>query len=386
MHPKLKHPFRFLYWITFFFSMQYGLVLYINSSFLELSVGEKIVGLVFTIAALLSILVLLEMPRILNRFGNYKTAIFFAISNAVSLILLGTGKSGYTVVFSFFLYTITNYSLFLTLDVFIGDYTLLGEVGRTRGLFLTIRNFAILLSPLAAVFLLAKANYFGVYVIASLFTLVTLFFIFPHFRNFPDPIYKRIRVRETFKKILGDANLKKIYATEFLLCFFYSWMIIYTPIYLREHVGLSWSEVGIIFTIMLIPFALVEYPLGRLSDKMGEKKILSFGFLIISFATLAIFFIKTQNIFTWALVLFITRIGAATIEVMNESYFFTKIRPSDAGLISFFRNMFPLSFVISPLIAIPVLLFIPSLRYLYIVLGAILFSGFFISLRLRDVK
>jgi MFS family permease len=366
--------------------MQYGLVLYINSSFLELSVGEKIVGLVFTIAALLSILVLLEMPRILNRFGNYKTAIFFAISNAVSLILLGTGKSGYTVVFSFFLYTITNYSLFLTLDVFIGDYTLLGEVGRTRGLFLTIRNFAILLSPLAAVFLLAKANYFGVYVIASLFTLVTLFFIFPHFRNFPDPIYKRIRVRETFKKILGDANLKKIYATEFLLCFFYSWMIIYTPIYLREHVGLSWSEVGIIFTIMLIPFALVEYPLGRLSDKMGEKKILSFGFLIISFATLAIFFIKTQNIFTWALVLFITRIGAATIEVMNESYFFKKIRPSDAGLISFFRNMFPLSFVISPLIAIPVLLFIPSLRYLYIVLGAILFSGFFISLRLRDVK
>jgi MFS family permease len=163
-------------------------------------------------------------------------------------------------------------------------------------------------------------------------------------------------------------------------------MIIYMPIYLHQYLGFSWEKIGLIFTIMLIPFVLVDYPLGRWSDKIGEKKILAAGFIIISLFTIIIFFIKTESALVWALVLFATRIGAAIVEVMNESYFFKEIRPSDAGLISFFRNMIPLGFIIAPLVAIPLLLFVPSFKYLFFILGIITFAGFFISLRLRDVK
>ena len=386
MNLKLKHPFRFLYFISFIFSIQYALVVYINSSFLELSAGEKIVSLIFTIASLLSILILLEMPRVLNRFGNYKTTIFFVLLNALALILLGTGKSSYIIFTFFVIYTVTNYCLILTRDVFIENYTLEGKVGRTRGLFLTIINLALVLAPSIAVFIITKTSYVGVYIVAGLFTLSSLFFIIPPLKNFKDPTYKRISVRETLKKISGDINLKRIYFTEFLLCFFYAWMIIYSPIYLHQYMNFSWESIGIIFTIMLIPFVLVDYPLGRLSDKIGERKILAFGFFVVSFSTIIIFFIKTQNIFVWALVLFITRIGAAIIEVMDESYFFKKIHSSDAGLISFFRNMYPLAFVVAPLLAIPVLLCVPHFKYLFLILGAIMLSGFFVTLRLRDVK
>ncbi len=386
MSLEIKHPFRFLYFVSFIFAIQYGLVLYINSSFLEQVVGEKTVGLVFTVASIISILFLFEIPRILNHFGNYKTTIFFVIANALSLFLMATVNSNYVAIIAFLFYTLTNYCLLLTLDVFIEEYTLRAKVGRIRGVFLTIRNLAILVAPSIAVLLLTHGSYFGVYVSAALCIISSLLFIFPHLKNFKDPIYKRISVHETLKKIGQDVNLKRLYLSEFLLCFFYSWMIIYMPIYLHQYIGFDWKSIGLILTIMLIPFVLVDYPLGRLSDKVGEKKLLVFGFFLMSLATIAIFFINTQNIFVWALILLMTRIGAATIEVMNESYFFKEIQPSDAGLISFFRNMFPLAFVIAPLLAVPILLLIPSFKYLFLILGTLIAFGFLSSLRLKDIK
>ena len=163
-------------------------------------------------------------------------------------------------------------------------------------------------------------------------------------------------------------------------------MIIYMPIYLHQHIGFSWSQIGLIFSIMLVPFVVLDFPLGKLSDKIGEKKMLLIGFAIISLSVLAIPLIKTQTLLFWTGILFLTRVGAATIEVMSESYFFKIVHEENADAISFFRNTAPLSFIIAPLCAIPVLLFIPSFEYIFFVLGAVLLLGLFTALRLKDVK
>ena len=163
-------------------------------------------------------------------------------------------------------------------------------------------------------------------------------------------------------------------------------MVIYTPIYLFEHIGFNWKQIGFIFMIMLIPFVLVDYPLGHLSDKIGEKKLLLVGFLITILFTCMIPFIKTPEVWIWAIILFGTRLGAATIEIMAESYFFKEISDRNADEISFFRNTYPLSFIIAPLVAIPVLLFVPSFKYIFFVLSAIMLCGFLIVLRLKDIK
>jgi MFS family permease len=163
-------------------------------------------------------------------------------------------------------------------------------------------------------------------------------------------------------------------------------MIIYTPIYLHTYIGFAWDKIGIIFSIMLLPFVILDFPLGKLSDKIGEKKMLLFGFVIICLSTLVIPFINTPTLWLWAFVLLLTRIGAATIETMSESYFFKYISEENIDLISFFRNTGPLSFIIGPALAIPVLLFIPSFQYIFFVLSAVLMCGFLVTLRLRDVK
>ena len=163
-------------------------------------------------------------------------------------------------------------------------------------------------------------------------------------------------------------------------------MVIYTPIYLYEYLKFDWEQIGLIFTIMLIPFVLVDFPLGKLSDKIGEKKMLMIGFLITILFTFIIPFVAVSKVWIWAMILFGTRVGAATIEIMSEIYFFKEIGEKNADEISFFRNTYPLSYILAPLIAIPVLLFVPSFKYIFFVLSAIMLSGFFITLRLKDIK
>jgi MFS-type transporter involved in bile tolerance (Atg22 family) len=85
-------------------------------------------------------------------------------------------------------------------------------------------------------------------------------------------------------------------------------------------------------------------------------------------------------------VLFATRIGAATIEIMSESHFFKIVKEEDVDEISFFRNTGPASFIVAPLVAIPVLLYTPSFEFIFFALSAILLLGLFITLRLKDVK
>jgi MFS family permease len=148
----------------------------------------------------------------------------------------------------------------------------------------------------------------------------------------------------------------------------------------------SWQSIGSIYAFMLLPFVLLSYPLGKLSDKLGEKNILIIGFLIGTLATLSIPLITLPVAWIFAIVLFFTRVGASTIEVMSESYFFKIVKEEDADEIAFFRNTRAVAFLIAPAIATLLLIFVPSFQYLFYVLGAVLLIGLWITLRMEDVK
>ena len=260
------------------------------------------------------------------------------------------------------------------------------EIGRFRGFYLTIINLAWVFAQIFSGSIIAKSSLSGSYFIASIFMFaVTLMFIFS-LKNFKDPQYKKIPILKTIRFFIKNKHISKIYLLNLILKFFYTWMIIYTPIYLNTYLHFNWSEIGIIFTIMLLPFVLLTFPAGELSDKIGEKKMLKYGFLTMSLFTLIIPLIHGSSLLLWAIILFGTRIGAATVEIMTESYFFKLEKEEDTDAISFFRNTTPLAYVIAPFIAIPILALIPSFQYIFFVLGVILLYGFYITINLRDVK
>jgi len=376
---------RILYATTFLFSIHMALTSYINSSFLGTFINTKFVGLIYTITSTLAILILFEMPRILKRFGNYRTISFLLFINIISLFLLSILNVKLFIIPIFIIYLSTINLIMASIDVFVEDFSAKKATGNIRGIFLTVLNSAWVIAQLAMGFFASKISYSGLYAISFFFVIIVFFVVQLKFKKFEDPIYKKIPIKETIAKILQNKHVGKIYASNFLLQFFYVWMIIYTPIYLNQNMGFEWSKIGIIFTMMLLPFVILQLPLGRLSDKIGEKKLLKLGFLLIIIATISLAFINSKNILIWGIILFATRVGASIIEVMNESYFFKQITARDADVISFFRNASPTAYIIAPIIATPFLIFSPF-KFIFIFLGLIMTLGLYFSFTIKDTK
>lgn len=382
----MRHNRKIVYIAGFLLSIPVALTSYINSSILEVYVDKYYLGIIYVIASIITIIGMLEMPKILTRLGNRFTTLLFSLLFLFSLILLALGGEDFIVIPAFILYFVSINFIFASLDIFIEDFSKNSPIGGIRGIYLTFINFAWVISQMISGSIIAKSSFQGIYLLSALFMALVciIFTLFLH--DFKDPEYKKVPILRTISFFLQNKNYSRIYFISLILKFFYAWMIIYTPIYLHEYIGFDWIQIGVIFSIMLLPFIILEFPLGKLSDGIGEKKMLLVGFLIISLSTLMIPLFTIKSLFLWALILFITRIGAATIEIMSESYFFKSTEEENADILSFFRNTNPLSYIIAPLLAIPVLLLMPSFQYLFYVLGVIMLGGFLISLRLRDVK
>ncbi|OGI91721.1 hypothetical protein A2933_01745 [Candidatus Nomurabacteria bacterium RIFCSPLOWO2_01_FULL_46_18] len=370
----------------FLFSMPIALTSYINSSYLGTFVDESYVGIIYIVAAALSIIAMLFMDKILTRFGNRQTSLLFSLLLAVSLLTLSFSGAPFLIIASFILYFLSINFVIASLDIFVEDFSEKATIGRFRGLYLTLVNSSWVIAQLISGSVINKSSLRGVYLLSAGFVLLVCVIFKLFLKNFKDPAYKKVPILKNIEYFAENKHISKIYLINLILKFFFAWMIIYTPIYLHEYLLFGWDQIGIIFTIMLLPFVILEFPLGKLSDKIGEKKMLIAGFLISAIFTLLIPLIVVPKLLFWALVLFATRIGAATIEVMSESYFFKSVPEEDAEETAFFRNTGPLSFILAPLVATPLLLFLPAFQYLFYVLGAVLLAGLWITLRLEDVR
>ncbi len=382
----MTHKRKIIYLAGFLFSIHLALTSYINSSFLQSFVNEDYVGIIYVIAAAITIWGLLEMPKLLTRLGNRQTTLYFSFLSFISLLLLAFSRQAVVIIPAFILYFVSGNFIIASLDIFIEDFSKSSGIGRLRGLYLMFINGAWVVAQAISGSIIAKSSFSGIYLYSAGFMALVAGIFIISLQDFKDPVYAKIAIKKTIRFFIKNRNVSKIYLINFILRFFFAWMVIYTPIYLHEYVGLGWNKIGIIFTIMLLPFLLLDYPLGKLSDKIGEKKMLIISFAISAFFTLLIPLIPDGGIILWSLILFGTRVGAAGIEVMSESYFFKEVSAEKDDEISFFRNTYPLSYLIAPLVAVPVLLLVPSFKYLFFVLAAIMFFGLLLTLRLRDVK
>ena len=168
---------------------------------------------------------------------------------------------------------------------------------------MSVTNAAWVIAPLLGGLILTNGDYWKIYIVAALFLLVFLAILRLNLRDFTDPPYLKTSFIETFRTIFNKKTIRNIFISNFLLQFFYAWMIIYMPIYLHQYIGLSWKEIGVIFTVMLLPFVLFEFPAGRIADKRLEKEILTMGFIVTAIFTASTFFIFSKNIFIWMFVL-----------------------------------------------------------------------------------
>ncbi len=377
-----------IYLASLLYSFSYALPLYINSSFLSKFVSaEKGVGIVFAVAAIVSIFVTLNLPHILKRFGNYRSTLTVVALEIVVLIVLGTTVNPFFVILAFILHQVLSIVIYLNLSTFLEAFSSNESTGSIRGIFLTIINSAFVIAPFLAGMMLTNGDFDKIYLAAAVFMVAVYIMIYAYLKDYKDPIYEAPALLETFSLVRKSHDLHAIIFVQFLLNFFYAWMVIYTPIYLHVHMGIPMSDIlSIIIPVALLPFVLFQIILGKIADdKLGEKEILVAGFVLMATSTAALSFITTPSVAVWALALFVTRVGASAIEVMAESYFFKQIEPNDVHLITFMYTIRSSAYIIGPLIGSLALMFI-DFRLLFALLGVIMLVGIPYSLHFKDTR
>lgn len=378
-NPKLKN----IFFVGFLFSLHLALTAYVNSSFLSLYLSEKNVGILYTLGFIISIITLLLIPRLLSHIGSYRFLLWSAGLNATSLLFLSMSLKIWLIVPVFISYLVLNTIIVFSLDELLLIFSKNYGIGKIRGLYITIISVAWVIAQSVSGTILNNFSfsilYFISFFVMTIFVIISFFFL----KNLPDPRYDKEPILKSLKIFFKNKNLARSYKINFLLQFFFAFMIIYTPIYLNAHLGFTWSEIGIMFTIMLTPFVILPFFLGRYSDKIGERKMLMIGFTLASLSTLSLFFIKQHEVWIWTLLLFITRIGASMVESMSDVYFFKHIAPENDEFISIYRNTTPVAFMIAPLVALLIFTLTPSFNFIYLILGAFMLYGIYLSSTIR---
>lgn len=370
---------------SFLFGFQLILSAYIMSSYLQKASGIKTASVFFFFAYVLSFLIIINLHNVVKRFGKSNTLFLSLIINALALCGAAFFSNGFGA-FSASLALMMTPIVFVSLDLLVETHSRDKITGAIRGKFLTIMNLGCFLAPFLGAWLVFKSGgYFWSFFISAIFLLVILILAKINFPHVNHNIQKNYSICQVIKKIWERKNIRKIYYISLILEVFYSIMIVYTPLFLLDQ-GLDWETIGKIFTVMLIPFILLQYPMGVLADKKsGEKEWLVFAILLMSAAVFVISIFYSNNVVFWMAVLFISRIGAALIEILRDSYFYKQVDGQDVDIINFYRTGGALAYLIAMPIAIGLRYFLPF-NFLYIFLGIFILTGLIPLLTLKDSR
>jgi MFS family permease len=277
-------------------------------------------------------------------------------------------------------------SLFITINLFIEEFEDEEEIGATRGIFITLASIGTIISTLVAGSLIQNFGFEGVYIASAIVLSPVLFLLYNYYKNVPEPKYKRVDLRQGLQEIFDNENIYGVFVATFALQIFYVLMTIYSGIYLLQNGVTLQTFLTFIMPLALAPFILLPYQLGKIADnKFGEKEMLIGGMMLMGVICIIITFTNTSSPIFWAFILFLSRIGAATVEEMSNAYFYKKAKKTDSVLIGMFGSLYTLALVVAPIFASLIMIFF-TLNFVFFFLGIFILLAIFPILKIIDTR
>lgn len=356
---------------NFFLTVVLTLVNYVFISYLSSFISQTYIGLAIAGGSLVAIIAFVFLPGIVARYGAQKVLLYLVFSEMLILMAVAglphTAVSVVLVIVVMSMQPLLYYELDLLLEATIDGN---GATGRARTFFLTGGNAGALIAPLMIATLLSGGEtyttvFFAAAIVAALFVVFFSARRLP--KNAPPTLY---HVRDTLVHIIRHRDLAAVTAGHFILYLFYLWAPFYVPAYLHGVLGIPWATLGWMFSIMLIPYVLLEYPAGWLADRvLGDKWLMLAGFLIAGIALALISTITSSTpLALIVLILVMTRVGAALTESMNEGHFYRRVSQQDIVSISVFRGVWPLANIVAPLVGALIFSF-DGFHYFFLITG-----------------
>ena len=374
---------------NFFFSLFIALITYILLPYLSSFMPSAYTGLVISGGALAAVILFPFMPKLVERHGAQRLVLIFATLEMFALLALATTPGPVTgillVAVAIALQPFMAYELDILLETTVAEENI---TGRVRAIFLTAWNIAALAAPLLVGALLASSEAYGHVFLTSAIALVP-FIVLLTVRDLPRGVPPKLsNIWNTLLCIMRDRDLFAVTFGHLLLYMFFVWAPFYTPIYLHTELGIPWSDLGWVFSIMLLPYVLIQYPAGLLADRVfGDKELMFAGFVVagLSFAAIGLFTASTPLIVIIC-VLFVSRIGSALVEGMTEGHFFRRMSEKDVNAISVFRGIWPLTELTAPIIGSAILIFGNYQLFFLLTGGFIALAGAVSALLIKDFR
>lgn len=372
---------RFISALSFPLGFLDAFFIYIISSYFAEVAGSEHIGWFYIAAFSLVFASLVWLQPLVRRLG-LSSVLFYLF-----LVLVGSAAwlsaSGVNFLGALFLlvFLVANNVLWVVMDILLEQFSVDRISGRVRGFYLTIMNAGLLVAPFFATHVLEYAGYAGVFAFLTIGYAVTFIIALVGLAHTPRLNFPKLSWQKTKSTLSAHPDLLRIYHISFAMEFFYAIMVVYMPLYLIQ-AGFSWEEIGLLFTAMLLPFVLFQYPLGAIADRhFGEKELLMGSLFIVIVATAGVCILHTPSLWWWGAMLFATRVGIAGIEVLRDAYFYKHVHAEDADHIAFFRTARPSANIVGALVALALLAFFPMQSLFLVVVGVMLsacVSGFFL--------
>ncbi|MCX6765624.1 MAG: MFS transporter [Candidatus Moranbacteria bacterium] len=374
---------KLISFISFLLGFGQAVLIYILSTYFKNISGTENVGVFYLVAYAIELIILLNFHKVVAAYGRSRAFLFILLCKIPIILLLVFLPPNFLALIPLILYLIAGSLAWVALDMILESCSTDRFSGRIRGLHLTIMNTGYVFGPLLSTRLLDKFGFHGIFIFLIILYSFIFLFALLGLRNLRENVKYRPTIMEILKKVSLRKNVLRAYYISFVLEFFYALMVIYTPIYLRN-LGLGWDQIGIVFTVMLVPFVLFQYPAGLIADKKtGEKELIIFSLIVMAIATFSVYFISSTSVAVWALVLFATRIGASLVEILRDSYFYKRIESTDIDVIDFFRTSRAAAYIAAAIISTP-FLFIFPLKSIFLLTALVAFSALYPAFRLVD--
>lgn len=345
---------------NFCLSLFTALVGYILLPYLSSFVGAAYAGFIIAGGALVAVVAFPSLPRLVSRHGARRVALAFAVVEMLVFFVValfpGAFAAALLAALAIALQPLLSYELDLLLEE-----TMHGEgtAGRVRTLFTTAWNIAALAAPLLIAAVLADADAYGRVFLAAGASLVPFVVLFATGSLPQSRPIETSHIPDTLACIVRDRDLAAVTFGHFLLYTFLAWASFYTPLFLHAILGIPWATLGWIFALMLLPYALIEYPAGWIADRvLGDKELMFAGFIIAGGALASISLLSaSSSIILIVCILIASRVGAALVESMTEGHFFRRVSEQDINSISVFRGVWPLANLVALIIGSIILLY-----------------------------
>ena len=374
--------------ISVLYALHFAIPLYAASTFLGKFIDTKYVGLIYSFAAVLTFLSTIYIGKIIKRYHSYKTSLYILITGIVATSCLAFATNVYIVVFLFCINMICSFLFLTILNFFVEEFEDARTTGETRGIFLTLLNAGILFSALFAGQILSLYSYTILWLVSAACLIPVIFLIRHNYEHVKDPKFKNPNMMLAINNIKRDKNLFAVFLSILILECFFITMAIYAPGVLKNNLNISIETyLSVILPFALIPFVIFPYQLGVIADKKyGEKEMLLIGLAMLIIVNIIFPNIDSIGLFTIAVFLFISRIGAALIESMGTIYFYKKVKADNISIIALFSSTRVIAYIIMPLISSVILSLGLSISYIFYFLSVLFAYSAYKAKDLIDTK